>query len=80
MSRRYDPAETFRKSNVLSRRRGARRTVERVVRVAVVDGGRVDGFGRRGEAGIRIERCVASVRGVRRRRRAVMYIAAVWRW
>jgi hypothetical protein len=44
---------------------------ERVVREAVVEGGRVDGLGREGEAGIRIRRWAASVRGARRVRRAV---------
>ena len=44
---------------------------ERVVREAVVDGGRVDGLGREGEAGIRIRRWAASVRGARRERRVV---------
>ena len=58
--------------------------VERVVRVAVVVGGREDGFGRWGEAGMSIERCAAwlrvKVRGASRRRPRVlgMCIAAFW--
>ena len=45
--------------------------LDRVVRDAVVEGGRVDGLGREGEAGIRIRRWAARVSGAKRERRAI---------
>jgi hypothetical protein len=62
----------LRKSNVLSTRKGERWCVERVVREAAVLGGRVDGFGRRGEGEMVIRRWVERARGARSAVRRVM--------
>ena len=55
---------------MLSRRRGALTVDERVVRVAVVDGGREEGDGREVDAGTRMRRWAARVRGARRENKA----------
>lgn len=71
--------DTLRKSKVLSLRKGALMMEERVVREAVVVGGRMPGLGREEEAGIRIRRWAARVRGARKGIRAVE-ICILWSW
>ena len=55
--------ETLRKSKVLSVRRGAVYVRSRVVREAVVDGGRTAGLGRCWFGGIERRRCAAKAKG-----------------
>jgi hypothetical protein len=56
------------------------RIVERVVRVAVVEGGSVLGFGREVEAGMRIRRCAERARGRKGRRIVEMRILLFGGW
>lgn len=70
ISRRYEPALTFRKSKELSARSGACRTCAVVVRDATVVGGREAGLASAGALGTIMRRRVHSARGRMRERRS----------